>query len=111
MGVILREPLGQANLAIEAEELARIIAFSIKGTARNGADMRRLIAAQTAVVAAAIAPKPTRRPAITMRGIEAGLVEQKCTGSSLRSRSKYGQSVSDRNSSGLPGWNSDSGVA
>ncbi len=56
---ILREPLSQTDLAIEAEELAHIIVFSIKGfkdTARSGADMRRLIAAQTAIIAAAITP-------------------------------------------------------
>jgi hypothetical protein len=62
---ILREPLSQADLAIEAEELAHIIVFSIKGfkdTARSGADMRRLIAAQTAVIAAAIAPSLKGQP-------------------------------------------------
>jgi hypothetical protein len=56
---ILREPLNLTNLAIEAKELAHLIVFSIKGfkdTARSGADMRRLIAAHTAVIAAAIAP-------------------------------------------------------
>jgi AcrR family transcriptional regulator len=54
---ILREPLSQADLAIEAEELAHIIVFSIKGfkeTARDGAEMRRLIAAHMAVIAAGI---------------------------------------------------------
>ncbi|MGH6614723.1 TetR/AcrR family transcriptional regulator [Sphingomonas sp.] len=54
---ILAEPLRHAGFEITAEELARIILFSIKGfkdTAQSGADMRRLIAAHVTVIAAAI---------------------------------------------------------
>ena len=56
---ILRAPLSKANLNDDAEELSRIIIFSIKGfkeTARDVEDMRRLIAAHTSVIAYAIEP-------------------------------------------------------
>jgi len=61
---IVREPLRQTDLNVEAEELAHIIAFSIKGfkaTARDGAEMRRLIGAQIAVVSAALVPSSVKR--------------------------------------------------
>lgn len=56
---ILRAPLSKAGLNVDAEELARIVIFSIKGfkeTARDVEDMRRLIAAHTSVIAYAIEP-------------------------------------------------------
>jgi AcrR family transcriptional regulator len=56
---ILRAPLSKASLNVDAEELARIVLFSIKGfkeTARDVEDMRRLIAAHTSVIAYAIEP-------------------------------------------------------
>lgn len=63
---ILREPLDRSDLDVSPEELAHIISFSIKGfkaTARDGNDMRRLIEANTAVIAAALtrAAGPGRR--------------------------------------------------
>ncbi len=54
---ILHKPLLQTNLDIKAKEIARIIIFSMKGfkeTAHDSADMRRLIAAHIAVIAAGL---------------------------------------------------------
>ena len=54
---LLREPLSRAKLDVQADELARVIVFGIKGfkdIAHDGADMRRLIGAQVAVVVAAV---------------------------------------------------------
>lgn len=56
---ILWAPLSKASLNVDAEELSRIVIFSIKGfkeTARDVEDMRRLIAAHTSVIAYAIEP-------------------------------------------------------
>jgi hypothetical protein len=53
---LLRRPLNRAKLDVQADELARVIVFGIQGfkdIARDGAEMRRLIGAQVAVVVAA----------------------------------------------------------
>jgi len=55
---ILREPAARSRNAASAHELARMMVYAIKGfkdIAKDGADIRRLIATQVAVVAAALA--------------------------------------------------------
>jgi AcrR family transcriptional regulator len=54
---LLREPLGRAGLDVQADELARVIVFSTKGfkdVARDGADMRRMIGVQVALISVAL---------------------------------------------------------
>jgi AcrR family transcriptional regulator len=54
---IIREPLREAGLNIQARELAHVIAFAIKGfkdVARDGKEIRRMIGVQVSLVAAAI---------------------------------------------------------
>lgn len=54
---LLREPLEKAGLDMPANELARVMVFSTKGfkdVARDGADMRRMIGTQVAVISAAL---------------------------------------------------------
>lgn len=66
---IVREPVSVAGLTLAPEELAHVIVSAIKGfkdMARDGAEVRRMIAAQVAVVAAALRPlsqepKPARK--------------------------------------------------
>ena len=60
---ILREPMGRG--AQSASDLARMMVYAIKGfkdIAKDGADIRRLIATQVAVVAAALALDQPARP-------------------------------------------------
>ena len=57
---IISTPLAESGLGIAASDLAQTIVFAIKGfkeTARDGADMRRLIGVQVAIVAAALGRK------------------------------------------------------
>ncbi|QIE23457.1 Bacterial regulatory protein, tetR family [Caballeronia sp. SBC1] len=54
---IISAPLVESGLGIAAGDLAETIVFAIKGfkeIARNGADMRRMIGVQVAIVAAAL---------------------------------------------------------
>ncbi|CAB3775545.1 hypothetical protein LMG28614_00013 [Paraburkholderia ultramafica] len=54
---IISAPLAEADLDIEATDLARAIVFAIKGfkdVARDGAEVRRMIGVQVAVIAAAV---------------------------------------------------------
>lgn len=60
---ICDEPLRKAQLDVRAEELARVVAHSIKGlkdAARDGADVRRMIDALISVLAAGLLA-PTRQ--------------------------------------------------
>lgn len=65
---ILREPVGRTPSdqgAQSARDLARMMVYAIKGfkdIAKDGADIRRLIATQVAVVAAALALDQPARP-------------------------------------------------
>ncbi len=57
---IISAPLAESGLGIAARDLAETIVFTIKGfkeIARDGADMRRMIGVQVAIVAAAIGRK------------------------------------------------------
>jgi AcrR family transcriptional regulator len=57
---IIRPPLAESGLAISPTDLAQTIVFAIKGfkeIARDGADMRRLIGVQVAIVSAALGRK------------------------------------------------------
>jgi AcrR family transcriptional regulator len=57
---IISAPLAESGLGITAVDLAETIVFAIKGfkeIARDGADMRRMIGVQVAIVAAAIGRK------------------------------------------------------
>lgn len=57
---IISAPLAESGLGIAAKDLAETIVFAIKGfkeIARDGADMRRMIGVQVAIVAAAIGRK------------------------------------------------------
>ena len=57
---IVSAPLADSGLGIAAGDLAQTIAFAIKGfkeIARDGADMRRMIGVQVAIVAAALGRK------------------------------------------------------
>ena len=61
---IIKEPLRGAGLNIQAKELARVIAFAIKGfkdIARDGKEMRRMIGVQVALIAAALHPSTQKR--------------------------------------------------
>jgi len=61
---IIREPLREAGLNMQARELAHVIAFSIKGfkdIARDGKEMRRMIGVQVALIAAALRPSTKKR--------------------------------------------------
>jgi len=54
---LLREALDRGGLDVEAGELAHVLVFSTKGfkdAARDGADMRRMIGTQVAVISAAV---------------------------------------------------------
>jgi AcrR family transcriptional regulator len=58
---ILRAPVRAAALDVKAQQLARMMVYSIKGfkdVAKSGADVRRMIGALVAVVAAAIGAPP-----------------------------------------------------
>jgi AcrR family transcriptional regulator len=56
---ILSAPIEQAGLKLKAAELARVIVFGMKGfkdVAKNGKEMRKMIATHVAVVTAALQP-------------------------------------------------------
>lgn len=55
---VLREPVSRSRITQPAHEVARVMVYAIKGfkdIAKDGEDIRRLIATQVAVVAAALA--------------------------------------------------------
>lgn len=61
---IIKEPLRESGLNVQAKELARVIAFSIKGfkdIARDGKEIRRMIGVQVALIAAALRPSTKKR--------------------------------------------------
>ena len=61
---LLRAPLAESGLGLDATEVARIILFSIKGfkeTARDVKDMRRLIATHTTLIAHSIESHEPKR--------------------------------------------------
>jgi len=63
---IIREPLREAGLDVQAKELARVIAFAIKGfkvIARDGKEIRRMIEVQVALISAALRPTTKKRKA------------------------------------------------
>ena len=56
---ILSAPIEQAGLKVKAAELARVIVFGMKGfkdVAKDGKEMRKMIAAHVAIVTAALQP-------------------------------------------------------
>lgn len=62
---ILQEPAARSGSVMSAPELARMMVYAIKGfkdIAKDGADIRRLIATQVAVVAAALAADQPAEP-------------------------------------------------
>jgi AcrR family transcriptional regulator len=61
---IIKEPLREASLNIQAKELAHVIAFAIKGfkdVACDGKEIRRMIGVQVALIAAALRPSTKKR--------------------------------------------------
>jgi AcrR family transcriptional regulator len=61
---IIRKPIEQAGLSVKAADVARVIVFGMKGfkdIAKDGKEMRKMIAAQTAVVTAALRPLQSER--------------------------------------------------
>jgi AcrR family transcriptional regulator len=61
---IIRKPVEQAGLSVKAADVARLIVFGMKGfkdIAKDGKEMRKMIAAQTAVVTAALRPSQSER--------------------------------------------------
>ncbi len=63
---IVAGPISAGNLAVDKDELARVVVYGIKGfkdVARDGQDLRKMIAALVAVVAAALEPEAATREA------------------------------------------------
>lgn len=61
---IIREPLRESGLSIQARELAHSIAFAIKGfkdIARDGREMRRMIGVEVILITAALRPSTKKR--------------------------------------------------
>lgn len=63
---IIKEPLREAGLDVQAQELARVIAFAIKGfkdIACDGKELRRMIGVQVALISLALRPATKKRKA------------------------------------------------
>jgi AcrR family transcriptional regulator len=61
---IIKEPLRESGLSIQAKELAHGIAFAIKGfkdIARDSKEMRRMIGVEVILIAAALRPSTKKR--------------------------------------------------